>query len=65
MSLDNILGLDKKLVMTFKQVYILLKMSFKLLLSLENKQKKIILVEWGWNKKFPQYESYGKKMNTI
>ena len=34
MSLENILGLDKKLGMKFKQVFILLKMGFKLTLKI-------------------------------
>ena len=34
MSLENILGLDKKLGMKFKQLFILLKMGFKLTLKI-------------------------------
>ena len=63
MSLEKILGLDKKLVMKFKQLFILLKMSFKIplqIIYLVRKERKIILVEWGWTKKIDHYESYGK-----
>ena len=46
--LRNILGLDKKLVMKFKQVFLLLNVSFKLplkIIYLVRKNGKIILVE--------------------
>ena len=61
MSLENILGLDNKLVMKFKQVFILLKMSFKILLKIiyvVKRNQNIILVEWGWTKTIAHYESY-------
>ena len=63
MSLENILGLDEKLVMKFKQLFLLLKMSLKpplKLINLVKSKDKIILFEWGWTKKIAHYESYGK-----
>ena len=53
MSFENILGLDEMLLMKFKQVFLLLKMIYKLplkLIYLVKKQRKIILVKWGWTK---------------
>ena len=46
-----------------KTSFFLVNMSFKLplkLIYLVKKKRKIIFVEWGWNKKFAHYESYGK-----
>ena len=70
MSLEEILELDKKLVMKYKQVFILLNMRFKI-------PFKIIYAVWkegenifGWmgmDWKIAHYESYGKiyhKINT-
>ena len=54
MSLENILGLDKEVVMKLKQVFLLLKMSFKIPLEKKifvKRKGKIILVEWGWTRK--------------
>ena len=70
MSLENILGLDKGLVIKFKQVFLLLNMSFKLPFKIiypVKKERKIIFFEWGWTKTITHYEFYGKqitKMNT-
>ena len=55
MSLEDTLGLDKKLVMKYKQVFISLKTSFKIplkIIYLVKKGRKPILVEWEWTKKF-------------
>ena len=66
MSLEEILGLNKNLLMKFKHIFILLRMSFnlplKLIYLLKNKIK-IILVEWGWTKQMDDYEFYGKTDN--
>ena len=46
-----------------KTSFFLVNMSFKLplkLIYLVKNKRKIIFVEWGWNKKFAHYESYGK-----
>ena len=63
MSSENILGLDNKLVMKSKQVFLSLNTSFKLplkIIYLVKKEKKHNLVEWGWTKKIAHYEYYGK-----
>ena len=63
MCLENILGLEKKLVMEYKQVFLVLKMSFKITLKIIYLVKKgeIVLVGQGWTKTISHYESYGKK----
>ena len=63
MHLEEILGLDNKLVMKFKQVFILLKMNFKLTLKiiyLARKERKKYIFEWGWTENISHYESYVK-----
>ena len=63
MSLQSNLGLDNNLVMKYKQLFIILKMRFKIRLKIiyfvQNKVK-IIFVEWGWTKTIARHESYGK-----
>ena len=62
--------LDKKLVMRYKQVFLFIKEELQT--SIENnisckKERKVILVEWGWTENNYHSESYGKtnkKMNT-
>ena len=63
MSLENILGLDKNLVMKFKQAFILYKMSFKLplkIIYLVRKERKNHFGWMGMEQKIAHYESYGK-----
>ena len=48
MSLEDILGLDNMLVVEFKQVFILLKMSFKIPLKLIYPVKKQKKNYFGW-----------------
>ena len=47
-SLENILGLDKKLAMKFKQVFLLLKTSFKLPLKITYLVRKERKNHFGW-----------------
>ena len=59
----KISGLEKKLVMKYKQVFPLLNMSFKLpfkIIYIVKNRGKIIVVEWEWTKYNAHYESYGK-----
>ena len=70
MSLESILGLDKKLVMKYKKVFLLLKMSFKIPLKIiyiiKNKGKSCWLNEGGLKKLLTMnpMEKQIKKMNT-
>ena len=64
MSFNTILGLYKKLVMEYKQVFLFIKgelqNSSENNISCKKRKEKIILVEWGWTKTIAHYESYGK-----
>ena len=63
MSLENILRLDKELAIKYKQLFLLLNISFKLPLKIiylvkKRKEKSFWLNGYGQNNS--HYESYGK-----
>ena len=68
MCLEVKLWLEKRLIFKNKEVFLILKMSFKIPLKImywKGRKGKIILVAWWWTEEIAYYESYGKTLKTM